>query len=101
MHVPRGAGGEGRGVAAFDGDGVEVAEQIEDDGAAVGADIEGEPGALGDGDVNGGRGAAEGGDVPLVGSSVGFGVWRGFDEWWGGGFVAVGRLGGGLGGRCW
>ncbi len=45
LHVPGHAGGQGLGFAAGDGDRVDVAQQVEGDLLAVGADIEGQPGA--------------------------------------------------------
>ena len=53
LHVPRGAAGETRRLAARDGQRVEVAQQVEDDGGSVGAHVEREPRAAGDveGDV--------------------------------------------------
>ena len=79
--------GEGRRGAAGDGHGVEIAEEIEDEGLAVGAHVDRHPGAFGEA---GGDGAAGGkGEAFLAG--VGGGV---------GGFLGEeGGGGGGEGGR--
>ena len=82
-----GAGQErGRG-AACDGEGVEVAEQVEDEGGAVGADVDRDPRAFagGEADLAGGLEGEGGG-----GEGVG-GV---------GGFLRVGRGGGRQGQEC-
>ena len=57
-----GAGHEGGGGAALDGEGVEVAEQVEDEGGAVGADVDGDPRA------------AVGAEVDLAGGFEGEGL---------------------------
>uniref|UniRef100_A0A0N4Z8I7 LigA n=1 Tax=Parastrongyloides trichosuri TaxID=131310 RepID=A0A0N4Z8I7_PARTI len=65
LHVPGHARGDGAGLAAADGHDIDVAQQVENDLAAVRADVQRHPGALGD--VDGGvvRRARRVLDVPL------------------------------------
>ncbi len=65
LHVPGRARGQAPGVAAFDRQEVDVAEQREGDGLAVAAYVQVEPGALVDREAHGLGGPVRGVDVPL------------------------------------
>src|SRR5690606_29779798 len=58
LHVPGDARSDGAGFAAADGHHIDVAQQVEDDLAAVRADVDSHPGAFIDVDVDVALGAA-------------------------------------------
>ncbi len=66
LHLPGDVMGERLGLAAGDRHGVEIAQQIEGDLPAVRADVEAQPGPLGDVDRHLGRGSGGLVDVPLL-----------------------------------
>ncbi len=67
LYFPWNPGPNGLGFATFDGQRVDVAQHIEGDGLAVGAEVDAHPGTFGGGETGGFPVpvAGGGGDVPL------------------------------------
>ena len=92
---------EGLGVAALRRDAVDVPDEVENDPAAVGRDVEGHPGALLGGEIDLAGLAAGQGGVP-VGDALGVGGGGGEEEGGGEGGRGPGERAAsdGRGGRC-